>query len=244
MRLGIYGDSYASAFGNTLTAPTNWFNILAKNMKATKVVNYAKPASSLYFSFKRFLETQHLHDFVVFLITEPHRYPNPITLGTRNDCYVSGPVHIDNLLKTPIGPKDRANLEQLRGWFSSSDEKFNEDMSDLMLDKIESSRKENMIIYPCFINSFSKERFARYKLDSELHPMHSFWHRQMELYGINHETFTALEKDTLCGHLCHEFNEFFADLLINKIKTNKWDHSKFFDVTIKEPKTYYYRNWD
>jgi hypothetical protein len=73
--------------------------------------------------------------------------------------------------------------------------------------------------------------------------MHSLWFRQCELLGIDPNTFTALEKETLCGHLTEEFNIFFANMVYKKIQTGKWDHSGFLDVTIKKPRKFYYDNF-
>jgi hypothetical protein len=208
--------------------------------------NYAKGGSSLYFSYKNFLVTQHRYDLVLFLATEPHRYP--ISFETQaaigKKFYITGIPHIDQLkLSLKLTSGEIEFLDSLKGWFSASSQPYNDDMADIILDKVEYLHK-NVIIYPCFTQSFKKERYKKYNLDPYLHPLHCFWHRQLELFDIDHVNFSAQEKKTLACHLTPEFNQYFAKVLYSKITTDKYDHSGFFDITIKEPKTHYYSNWD
>ena len=247
MKIGIYGDSFADPGSGEYTH--SWVNYLVKlieqdTKQSIQVDNYARGGSSLYFSYKNLLETGKKYDLVIFLATEPHRYPNPVTIMDR-PIYITSIPHIENIENTQAGklPKDTLELfRNLRGWFLVPNFEFNEDMSDLMMNEIEKLH-HNIIIYPCFINSFKEERFKRYKLDSKIHPCHSFWFRQAELFEMDIHT-NCDEKLTLFGHLTPEFNKYFAKVLFSKYKTGNWDHSGFFDITIDKPKTYYYRNWD
>jgi len=247
MNLGIYGDSFAATGLSTNT--DNWINYIVKlleedSKQSIKVDNYARAGSSLYFSYKNLLATGSKHDLVIFLVTDPHRYPNSIVINHQHH-YITSIPHIEKLENTYAGqlPTNTQELfNNLRGWFLVPNFDFNDDMSDLMINKIEKLH-HNIIIYPCFTNSFKQERFKRYKLDSTIHPCHSFCFRQAELLGMD-MNIKRQEKPTLFGHLTPEFNKYLAKVLFSKYKTGKWDHSGFFDITIEKPKTYYYANWD
>lgn len=260
MKIGIYGDSYADS--NNVSNPTNWFNSLSNKIQNDsqlaktisddishiKVDNYAKAGSSLYFSYKNFLKTNSNYDLVIFFATEPNRYPvkfQPSNIP-GSYFYITSVPHVEQLeesLSQSLTSEEKLFLQNLKGWFNASNEEYNQDVSSIILDNIEKMHP-NVLIYPCFTNSFTSERFKKYKLDQYLHPLHSFWHRQLELFEIDYNGFVALEKDTLSGHLTPEFNEYISQILFSKLKTGKWDHKGFFDIKIKLPKTHYYKNWD
>lgn len=249
MKIGIYGDSYADCNPNISTA---WPNILSKKLmnyysNNFEVINYAKAGSSLYFSYKNLLDTYTKHDLIIFLVTEPHRYPIPFkSIKSQQTFYITCFEHVKQIehdLINLLEINEYEFLQNLKGWFLASNETYNNDISELILNQIERMSK-NTILYPCFTDSFSVTRFAKYKLDRTLHPMHSFWYRQLELLGIEPNNFTAQEKSTLQGHLTPEFNEYFANVLYSKITTGDFDHRNFFDISIKYSKEYYYKNWD
>jgi len=247
MKLGIYGDSFADPGSGENDG--SWVNYLVNlieqdSKQSIQVDNYARGGSSLYFSYKKLLATGKKYDLVIFLATEPHRYPNPIMINGR-DNYITSIPHVENIERTQLEkltPETQEIFRNLRGWFLVPNFDFNADMSDLMMSEIEKMH-HNMIIYPCFINSFKEERFKKYKLDPKMHFCHSFWFRQAELFDMDIHT-NCQEKLTLFGHLTPEFNKYFAKVLFSKYKTGNWDHSGFFDITIDKPKTYYYSNWD
>lgn len=248
MKLGIYGDSYAHCNAKNKSF---WVNVLAsllsKPSDEVKIYNYAQAGSSLYFSYKNFRETHHQHDLNIFLVTEPSRYPAKFkpSFSTREFC-LTGIVNIEQIeidFYEKLTEEEKILLNDLRSWFKVSPEPYMADMADIMVESIE-KLNNNTIIYPCFINSLKDDKFKKFNLDKYLHPMHSFWYRQLELFDIEYKNFRALEKHTISAHLTVEFNEFFAKVLYSKITTGKWDHSGFFDIKIEKPKTYYYYNWD
>lgn len=246
MKLGIYGDSYADA--KNKSSSICWYNILAKKISNdVEISNHAEAGSSLYFSYKKFLETQHQYDFVIFLVTEPHRYPVKfLPKKAKINGHITSIPHIENILTNfskELNQEEKIFLHNLKGWFKASDQSYNLEIADVLLNNVEQIRTDT-IIYPCFFQSFTRERFIKYKLDPDLHPMHSFWIRQMDLLNIDIKNFTAIEKDTLAGHLTPEYNEYIAKMFLSKIKTGIYDHNGLFDITITQPKTHFYKNWD
>lgn len=245
MKIAIYGDSYADFYREW---KHTWEYYLREMLGVgTDIHNYAKGGSSLYFSYKTFVETRDLYDLVIFLVTEPHRYPIKFKPSqSKQTHYITCSAHVEQIEKNSealLTVEEKKFLSNLKGWFGASSDEYNVDMADIIVDNIERMHG-NIILYPCFFNSLKKERFKKYNLDPILHPMHSFWHRQLELLGIDPNNFTALEKHTLAGHLTPEFNKYFAKVLHSKITKGVWDHSGFFDVVIEHPKTHYYKNWD
>lgn len=248
MKLGIYGDSYADC---PAANNTSWVNVLAgllsRNNDNVKVFNHARGGSSVYFSYKKFLATHHQNDLNIFLVTEPNRYPGKFKPSfISQEFYITSTLNVEHLesdFDSKLTQDEKEFLNNLRSWFKVNPESYTNDMSDIMIGNIE-RLNPNTIIYPCFIDSLTDDRFKKFNLDKYLHPMHSFWYRQLELFDIEYKTFRPLEKPTISAHLTVEFNAFFAKVLYSKITTGKWDHSGFFDIKIEKPKTHYYYNWD
>lgn len=245
MHLGIYGDSYGDA--KNKNGANCWFNVLAKYLSIKNIDNYSESGSSLYFSYTNFLTTNHKYDTIIFLATDPNRYPikfSPVNIGCS--YHITSVAHIEQLqadLNKHLTEEEQEFLLNLRGWFKVSNKNYNLEIADAILSNIETLRPD-VIMYPCFSSSFTKDRFVKNKLDQITHPLHSFWIRQLDLLEIDPDNFTAMEKDTLAGHLTEEFNEYIAKMFLSKITTGYYDHSGLLDITIKKPKTYYYKNWD
>lgn len=249
MKIGIYGDSYTTSHGFH-DLPTNWYNKLATLLNDTRGVttinHYGKGGSSLYYSYRNFFDTQHENDLNIVLITGPGRHPFTVEFDTPgNSRTFTSKAHVESTIVDMahmLTSNDIVKLKNVIGWFdASTDERYFKDVAELMVDKI--SATPNTIIYPCFSDSLTHEQFKQQNLDKHMNFMHSLWFRQCELLDIDPNTFTAVEKPTLCGHLSREFNEFFAHLLFKKIHTGKWDHAGFLDVTIKDPRKFYYENY-
>jgi hypothetical protein len=244
MKIGVYGDSYADF--HPQSDPYSWASYLQQMFDGNiEIFNYARTGSSVYFSYQNFLKSYYLYDLIIFLVTNPNRYPGVFQItASKINHYISCLEQIELLENSEkLTFEEKTFLNDLKGWFNASSQEYHQDMSDLMLDDIE-HKHTNLIIYPCFYNSFKKERFTKYNLDPMLHPMHSFWVRQNRLLGIKSDTFVPIEKSTVAGHLVPEFNEYFAKVLYSKIKKGLWDHSGLGGIRIKHSKTHYYKNWD
>ena len=264
MKIGIYGDSYASA--NSPSA-VKWYELLAKkleNVPTTTIKRkwwqlapsvetpkqentlsiYSLAGSSLFYTYQQFVSTCQNQDLNIVMVTGPGRYTKKLKLpSVQTEMVVTGEAHLDSVLEmfaTRLSPSDRNRVAYLRGWFKSVDDDFCNTAADLMIDKMKSIHS-NTIFYPCFSDSFSIERFKQEGLRQQLHHAHQMWHRQLELLGKDANTFGEQESENMCGHTGPEFNEYFADVLYKKITTGNWDHSKFFDVTLTHPYNYYYK---
>lgn len=247
MKIGIYGDSYAG--NGDVTLSSNWINSFIKlveedSKEKITLYHYALGGSSLYYSYKKFLETKNKCDLVIFLATEPHRYIDRIKISGSYFAFVCK-SHVEDFKKTftDLDDETKKKLDAIIGWFDASVDEHMVEMSDLMIQKIETSHN-NIIIYPCFPHSFKLERFNKYEMDPLVHPCHNFWYKQLEIFNIDPKDFTAKEKQTLFGHLVPEFNKYFAELLFTKYKTGKFKFSSYDNIKIDKSKEYYYANWD
>lgn len=261
MKIGIYGDSYASA--NSKEA-VKWFELLADKLKTGQPIKkpwwklfgkeidikpvdieltiYSRAGSSFFYTYQKFLQHHADNDLNIVLATGSGRYPHVVSVQNRDFVITSEP-HVEQIVKMLDGKitvSDMRKLADVKAWFRASKGEFNITMQELMLEKIEKLHS-NTLYYPCFADSFSKERFKSYELDQNFNVMHTMWHRQLELLGLSSDSIGLAETNNLCGHLGPEFNEFFAEMLYKRIQTGKWDHSGLLDITLTKPLEFYYK---
>lgn len=91
MKIGIYGDSFSEPISNLNTKlGDSWVSYLTN--KKLFITNYSEVGSSLWISYRKYLDTHHLYNKCIFLITSETRFP--IT-----DFHITGPDSIDFLIK-------------------------------------------------------------------------------------------------------------------------------------------------
>jgi hypothetical protein len=243
MKIGIYGDSFAAH--NGLGVDHQWPIILGKNITGSNITNYAKSSTSVYYSYKQFLNNYHKHDINIFLVTNPYRYTKPIIethsnkeifFGTLNGVEDYKKRNIKNLSSIDIKV-----LNDLIGWFLSSDGEFLSTASELMINQL-LTLDSKVILFPCFEESFTDSQYKKYGISKE-HVMHNYVKRIITLLNITPEfnTWTTEVPSTMAQHLTPEFNEFVADCMYKKIITGIWDFSNFKNIKLEHPREYYYK---
>ena len=152
MTVGLYGDSYGCASlgrGSKLGMKYHWSNLL-KNELDVDIVNYSVSGSSIYYCYKEFLKTHHLHDKIIFLISSPHRYIKSIDLkslgGIQNVITL---IHLENVRfhsNYTISSEDNQTLDNLAGWYKMSDKTHDLDLGKLMIDNIQRLRPDVFVV--------------------------------------------------------------------------------------------------
>lgn len=243
MRIGIFGDSFADGVnGPRRAAPYAWYNILASKFpNVTNIGVHGVGASSLFFSYQKFLQLYHQYDLIIFCVTGATRYPKPLTLSDGQERHYCGMGAVANAYKylgNKITSDDKRTLDHLSGYFIMNVDEYHLIASDLFINHMQSLHP-NIIFYPCFLDSFTKDRFEKEGI-TEKHLLFHMYRKQLRLMNIDNDT-EKNEKDTIIGHLVHEYNEFFANVLHKKIQTGKYDFTGYDDITsIAQPNEYYY----
>lgn len=218
MKIGIFGDSFTNSPGCPSMA-YHWSELLANKLDG-ELDNYGEPGSSVYFSYKRFLENHSKHDLCIFLVSEPNRYIKPIDFGIVNNVHVSG-INTLNALRQ----FDERLYTNLEGWFICSDNQYNQDMTELMINHITELRKD-VILLPSFANSFSDSLKEKTGLDRFC--FSDLIKYQTECLGLKIEhygnTYFAKEsKELIAGHLIPEINYIVFEKILQRININIWD---------------------
>lgn len=243
MKIGIFGDSFADPVNAKIkNDPRAWFNIFANKFSdQVSIELHGMSASSIFYSYQKFLQNYHKYELIVFLVTTPDRYPKSLTLSHGQEHHFCGIGAIENVRKI-LGKRitldDERILRHLEGYFIMNVHEYCMVTADLMLNNM-SFLHPQVIFYPCFSDSFTKERQEKENIpkNCELFEMYK---RQLQQLKIPEEA-EKKELDTIIGHLVHEYNDFFANLLYKKVISGKWDFTGYDDIkTIAQPKEYYY----
>lgn len=238
MKIGVYGDSFACSYRESLHFA--WFNLLTNIIPNSSVLSYGKGATSVYYSYKIFLETYESFDQIIFLVTEPNRYTKLVELDNTSE-YFANINHIEAMKKKHNFPStDDKILENLKGWFISADDEFNIDMTELMLQHMEKSHK-NILFYPCFNNSLKPERLVKLGIKQN-QSIIDILCRQGQLLTYPGYDCSYENQYKISCHFTEEFNMFLAELLSDKIMNNIWNYNKIDDVKLKHDLQYYLPN--
>lgn len=234
--IGLFGDSFTGYLGEDLIFLKNkegqqyhWSALLAGEYGAN-LTNYGRPGSSLYFSYKQFIEHHSKHDFNIFLITEPGRYIKKVELYNGHKIFIPGLSSMPAAGTELYDPSE----SHLKGWFLASDDEFNRDMSDLMLSKILEIAPKILII-PCFSTSLSEEK-QKEVFDGTDMNLCAMQVQQANAYNIPiHELLKDYIENTniISGHFVPEFNEIVYKIISKRIKTGVWDWTIPENISLK-----------
>lgn len=226
--IGVFGDSYTGQADGP-SAKYHWSTLLAKHYDC-EMKNYGTGGSSIYFSYKQFLENHHKHDLNIFLITETSRYIKPVTLYSGKEIYIPSISVLDQNKDDIYSHKQ----EDLRGWFMVSDETYNNDMAYLMLEKIYTI-SGNTIFISCFGNWLSTQ-IKEYILEKDAIDFWNLYAYQAKLFGF--DPFELVNKYTennlvISGHLVPEIHELVSEKIINRISTGVWENTMPSNIKFK-----------
>ena len=223
MKIAIYGDSWASEHLNNPHEYLGWPEILAKQ-PGYEVTNFAVPGSSLYFSYKKFLDNHKNYEVNIFLITVSGRlYVKSIP--EHNDHKTS--KHIPNLLNVINRKKQyissdsviRNRIIKIYDALENYYEYLQDDEYDVLVDTALVHHAKSISTNTIFIPGFpGYDDFALihvYKMENEsMGADEKYFSKGIH---VNTELDGKLLTDSRVCHLTKRNNEIFAEKLINAI---------------------------
>lgn len=229
--LGIYGDSFGapSKSGDFLSQQKgmqyHWSTLLTNEFNC-KFSNYSKSGSSVYYSYKKFLETYQNHDVIIFLVTSPDRYIKPLDFSFEKGACMTNKNQIEMWKKNTsyMEESDLNLLDKLEHWFDLTDLEYCYDITELIVEKIISLKKD-IIILPCYDISLRDSFKSAYNIPKKVN-LCSLYYRQMEELNLSDEgmnTAWAENAEFISGHLTPEFNKVAYDNIISYLRSNKWN---------------------
>jgi len=231
--LGIYGDSFAddrSSWDRPRLTTTAWSYRLA--MTYDSYENYALQGTSLFYSYQKFIATQHKWDKIVFIVTNPGRWPGTINVAGRQQFLT---IHnfdrAQNVLKSYRDFYPTLTADQLRDidaigdWFMHRDDGFEFRMHDLMISKIKNLRPDALLIHidrqhktqPVSMNDFRMITFqtlvpSLFKASNNL----------LRNWQMMDDRFQERDEHNIC-HFTTEINDLFFTVIQQSLETGVWD---------------------
>lgn len=238
MKIAVYGDSFACVHPDFKSACAfAWFNLLQELLPESSITSYGKGASSVYYSYKKFLETHDQYDIIIFLVTEPNRYPKEYLDSNNNSHHFHSLAGIEHFMLTNKSMVDTRFLENLKGWFIMNDDEYALDMSELMLKDIENIRP-NTIFFPCFTNSMIQERMDKCDNISMFKILHMQFDKLNAVINV-YDTMRDNDERLSC-HFTPEFNKAIANSFAKRISTGQWNWNDLNNITLTNDLNYYY----
>ena len=221
MKIGIFGDSFATNFIPEIEAESNttasWVDIIAGKFETT---NYARSGSSLYYSMTHFEKHQSKFDKLIFVITNPGR----ILLSTERysgdkliNTSIAGIRHCENRLNrlkhelsnthksSPSHLHELTVMQAIMDYYLYvQNDEFDMYIQRLMIQQIKKIRPDTLLI-PGARNSFADSVVIPTLIDIQI--------KENEFWEIQHHD---LKKDIRHCHMTAENNAILA------VKIEEW----------------------
>jgi len=244
--LGIYGDSFAdpNTCNTSVLRAVAWPSLLKAHYNVT---NYALGGSSLYYSYRIFLNTHHMYDKCLFLSADWSRDHNCVidinndkkgfnSLFTIYSCYKNQP----ELLKDIDIKNKLFALEQYYLYLENN--RTNIDLCTLMTEKIKQLRPD---VFLMDTSNYKRDTTAKHYFDV----LDMFCDYKELLLSLNNSKIEDSlkergwiaypEKNTVC-HFPAEINEMIAQHVKMFLETRTWPEAPK-SITFNHPADYY---WD
>ena len=175
MKIAIYGDS----FGNSLIEPLKEYKECDTRGKAWvelfqddyEVTNFSYPGSSLFYSYKLFLENNQKFDYNIFLVTEPNRItlPDEFDIRPLSKHINLGIIHsLNHKYSSKVTNDSRLDIiiSALQSYYAIvHNEHAINIFHNLMLENI-NRINQNTIIIPCFNQSMPNTQVSLNSISS------------------------------------------------------------------------------
>ena len=233
MKIAIYGDSFANNVVSLSSKP--WMKILADTNRSLQITNYGEAGSSLWYSYRKYLDTYQNYDRHIFLITSDERFTLNKNLPVK---HIAGWATVSTLIKDGKIPdnKESQRLNNFaQGMYEFLDPQFFNDVSNCLYRHLLSMNNANTLFLPCFEHMKFKELNHRCSL---FHISELDWIQ----YGLN--TWAMALGDLRNCHMNPENNQILADKIYNWISNNTPVILKLEDfVTSKLPKNLLFKEY-
>lgn len=149
IKIGIFGDSFASLRFEQENPSLDWVSYLSKEYE---VVNFANPGTSIYYSVKLFLKNFTKFDKVIFVVTHPSRLTLPersfLLDAKENIVECLTPRSAQDLLNTCSQEDNRRILKSVIDYYTYlEDNEFTEYIANLMIDHVKSLHDSLLLVY-------------------------------------------------------------------------------------------------
>lgn len=243
--LAIYGDSFAAvnhSHVHRASAGLHWVNVLGLVWPQISV--YAEPATSLYWTYRNFVETHAHHDRVVVIATAPLR----VTI--RNHLHRNIPISASSINQVEYMLADGSMDPNVRRAFCAlrdhliwvQDQQMDTDMNQWILDDIRQQRPDAIIIPIGKLHGWGHEHASLKHLVSmsDLQRITVASLKPELLDQFDREGLRVAETGWVQAHMTPEVNTYFAQLLDDALEQAIWAPQLVTHVDHNLPWSHYY----
>lgn len=204
MKIGIFGDSYAhegSAYLLNLNNDKSWMKILTDC--GYDITSYGMSGSSMYWSYKNYLQHRHKYDYIIFLATTINRIYVPTA---KYNHWHSNYFLSEDDVRTQEAKKNNADhWEALKLYFSLLfNEEEHQTYKDLMLNEIEPNPNTLCLDVEKYLIPMSSKEFSQLKkIDSSI----------------------CQFKDNRFCHFSQDGNTFIANKIVHWLKSGFFNYN-------------------
>ena len=221
--IGIFGDSFAArSWGNSNLA---WPELLEKDHGYTNITNFAEPASSLYFSYDKFVKYQHKFEKIIFVVTTPGRFSftSQIEIPKGTHRHFLPNVHaFSNIWSDDVNYKNA--VDAVKKYFTY----LYNDTEDLhktigLVHNLKLMRPDALLIPTCFIPMPSTLASVNLLKDPRFKSaMNEIARREIEITGNNYHEVISKGRDSRNSHMSQTNNKIFAEKIANYLETDNF----------------------
>jgi len=207
MKIGIFGDSYASNVENNSTL--SWVDLLQEKYT---VVNHASSGTSLFFSLMLFEKYQDNFDKIIFVVTCPGRILLDNTSCLDSDARsITGLRNCEYKIATlKLSQKEMTVYNAVKDYFLYvQNSQFDSYVHNLMVEEIKRKRPDAILI-PSFRDSFNGVTVSMRDI-------------QQKEDGMNY-----IQEDKRHCHMSENNNKIFA------AKVEEWLHGKLVSIELDD----------
>jgi hypothetical protein len=224
--LAIFGDSYGKSGGHVL-GEKSWVDFI-NDTKQYDVTNFSEGGSTLWYSYKLFLDHNHKFDKVIFLVTSPHR----LELAGKNvQLFAFQNYYIAKLKVNTTQGELRKQYQTIIDYYELIHNHEKEEcLHRLMVESLCYIRKD-VIVYPCFSQPYMK--------DKGLFEITQFEDKIIGLTeSVREELYRKLLRDDRSCHMTEDNNKIVSQMFLDRLE-NK-DSSLNLDNLVKPIHSYEY----
>lgn len=224
--VGVFGDSYADPIGHghyhfKELDEMGWPNLLKCKYE---VGLHGKTASSVYYSYQKFLEHHHKYDKIVFVVTMTTRWIKGFNIENRE-------VHLNNydavvsILKKSSCYSDelRCVFEALKNYYLYLvDDEYCDNMTQLMINHMKQLRPD-IILIPVTDNILNNNTVSFGNYSGAFHLSMPFNGNQNNWGQVYVDFLQKNAEYRLICHLSKEMNEVVAKDVLQALEIGFWD---------------------
>lgn len=207
MKIGIFGDSFATSVSLvSKQSGISWTRLLKNYGYQTR--NFAEAASSLWWSYERFLKNYEKCDQIIFVVTSLGRVSSPKKIILSKYWHIAGMSNLEDNLKKYKSNFELKILNSMKDYFlyfqNDQQEKFlHNKIIEEIINKCNSDKKPLLLI-PAYQDSVDFQNIFKMPL---------VYITNKELRIDTGSDSYVLEKSTRANHMSKHNNEILAKLV-------------------------------